>query len=181
MNVIPAQADEPEIILFSSLSELTSYLGYPCTHGLFDAKQNKIYATKQSLAHEIAHFKDFKSRRMKSIGAMKTEEDKISAVLRNEMVAILYAWSRKPEPQDFLKHEKELLEAFYYCKDNQIIEGLKKELEDMSFKEIQALAETLSSPNFELYPKFKTLFHHYMDTAERELQVASRLLLDSHG
>jgi len=181
MDLIPAQADEPEIILFSSLSELTEHLGYPCTHGFFDPKKNKIYATKQSLAHEIAHFKDFRSGRMCSLGSLKDEEAKISAILRNEMVAILYAWSRKPEPQDFLKHEKEFLEAYYFCKETGLIIGFEKEIEAMSFKEIQFLAENLSSSSFVLYPKFKNLFHHYMDNAEREFQVTSRLIQDSQG
>lgn len=157
MERIPKNGDEPEIYLFESAKELSEYLGHACTHGMYDPQANRIYATWSSLPHEIAHYKDFQS------GKMKSEE--ISDRLRNELVAVLYSWQKQSNPNNFLQHEKEFLEAFYYLLET---DGLKldRPFEELSFKQIQSIADQLASHENPLVEKLVHLFGHYLDQAE---------------
>jgi hypothetical protein len=153
MEVIPHNGDEPEIRLFPTIADLRTHLGHAYTHGMYDPKTNTIYATWHSLPHELGHYKDFIS------GKMSYDPD---GQLRNELLAVLFAWQKHPDLHSFLSHEKEFLEAFYYMLEREIIK-FEKEFQKAAFSEIQEIANDLSKPEHPLYKKTKNLFKHYLE------------------
>jgi len=165
MERIPPNGDEPEIWLFERASDLREQLGHAQTHGMYDPKENRIYATWKSLPHEIAHFKDFKSGKMKKVSEIKNPEQKKEAQLRNEILAVIYAWQKKQDLDAFLTHEKEFLECLYYMIEKKLLE-IDRELEKLSFKELQNLAEKVATKENPLFEKIEALFAHYLDKGE---------------
>lgn len=156
MRCIEAQKKgEPEILLFENLEELQKELGHSVTHGLYDSQTNRIYATTASVAHELGHYKDRKSGRMILVNQNLSEDDREYAILRNELVAILYSWHKQAVVENFLPHEREVLELiFFYHPDF--------DFSHIQFSEIQDLAEELLKTNSKAFGRLKHLFKHYL-------------------
>lgn len=145
----------PKIYLYESLQELRDQLQYPYTHGLYEPEKNCIHATYDSLAHEIAHFKDYTS------GAWRNSPTE-TLPLRNELVAVLFAWKQHPKPSAFLKHEQEFLEWYFYMNESKKLPG-DPSLRSLSFKEIQKLADDITHSKTRSFQKPKKLFRHYLE------------------
>lgn len=154
----PQEPGDPEIYVFDSQEELQAYLGYPQVHGLYDSKQNKIYATWDSLAHEIAHYKDQRSGRFRNPDIYQKNE-KTFAHIRNEAVAILYAWQKSANPDQYLSFEKEFLEIVYFALENEAHSF--GELKTLRFSELQDLADWLCQEHHIWAGRLKHLFSHY--------------------
>jgi len=174
MKHIPPRETEPEIFLFESLEDLREELGHSHTHGLYDSVKNRIYATWDSLPHEIAHFKDFRSGKLRTIRKITDPKEKVRTLLRNEMLAVLYAWQKLAKPSSFLSYEKEFLEAVYYFIENQSASNMKS-LDHFSFSELQEFADKLASPEHPLFEKFKVLFSHYLDGTQESVVTITSL------
>ncbi|TVQ79085.1 MAG: hypothetical protein EA369_05805 [Bradymonadales bacterium] len=172
MKCFKASSEEPEILLFDSVDEIRKELGFVGTHGVFDPNEFKIYATLQSLPHEIGHYKDFRSGRMRPPHLEGSVETKNLARLRNEMVATLYAWKKTADPTFLLPYEREFIEWVYF----QIDRGHSlhtHELKDWSFSDIQDFVEHFIANKPTELKKLRTLFAHYLDRipSQPELQA----------
>lgn len=168
MHTIPADKDLPEIYLFESKEELEKYMESKNISGAFSAADNRVYATKESLAHELAHFKDHKSGKMPRPNATNSKEETTKALVRNEIVAVAYSWQKLGTPEILLKHEKEFLELYYFLHERRSLNNLKP-IEELSFAEIQSLAEELSDNSHPYFEKTKYLFEHYIDASHRQI------------
>lgn len=162
-SLIKATDSEPDIWLYDKASDLQAHWGYPAVNGFFDLATNTIHATRDSLAHEIAHFKDIQSGRF--VDWQKTSLslcDQTSAQIRNEVVAIVYAWRKNAEPEKFSKFEKELLELIYHILDTEHFPYDNRDLASLKFSEIQDLADWISKPERGFRPKLEQIFGHYI-------------------
>lgn len=158
---IKAEAGLPEIHLFESEKELQDYLGYAIPHGLYNSKEKLIYATPRSLAHEIGHYQDHMSGRMALVSPKIKGLAREQAILRNEIVATLYAWTRNPVPQHFFPHEKQFLEYVIF----QIEAGsLRIRLESCKLREIQDVAEEIAHPDSKHFKQCLEFFRHYLNS-----------------
>lgn len=166
MKVLPAQEGLPEIVLYDSLEELRKALGQPLTHGLYDKEQHRIHATAQSLAHEIAHFKDFKSGRLVSTESINDPAQRRRARIRNEMVAIIFAWIKTREVSVLPEHEKKFLEWLYLMIDSGRLTP-EEPLETMSFQSIQNFAERILNEAKDQERVLAQIFKHYLKEPER--------------
>lgn len=167
MHTIPAEKNLPEIYLFETRAELEEHLKSKNISGAFSSSENRIYATKESLAHELAHYRDFQSGRMPKLHAESPEIEKTKALVRNEIVAVSFAWQKLGNPDTLLKHEKEFLELYYFLHDRRSLKNLRP-IEEMSFDEIQNLADELSDEAHPYFEKTQYLFKHYLDASHRQ-------------
>jgi hypothetical protein len=159
---LKATATEPEIYLFEDVVELQRELGFSGTHGAFDPAHKIIYATPQSLAHELAHYKDHLSGGYRSPHLLSQSDAKDRARLRNEIVAVLFSWQKMASPEFLLAHEKEFLTWFHFQLDKNKLSP-PKDFKEWKFKEIQNSAEDLTAENSEHWNKLKVIFAHYLN------------------
>ena len=155
-------AEQPEIYLYESIEELRSVLGYPHVHGLYEPSKNRIHATPISLAHELAHFKDHLSGDFKDPENYQGEE-RIQAHIRNEAVAILYAWLKQAQTKNFLDYEKEFLDLAYFASSSLTP---PKDINLFKFSDIQKFIDWLCSPEHSWYPRLRKIFEHYWKEKE---------------
>ena len=155
-------AEQPEIYLYESIEELRSVLGYPHVHGLYEPSKNRIHATPISLAHELAHFKDHLSGDFKDPENYQGEE-RIQAHIRNEAVAILYAWLKQAQTKNFLDYEKEFLYLAYFASSSLTP---PKDINLFKFSDIQKFIDWLCSPEHSWYPRLRKIFEHYWKEKE---------------
>lgn len=161
-TLIHGQGHEPDVYLYDTVEELRQELGYPFVSGLFDDEANVIHATRESLAHEIAHFKDKKSGRYLNWQELKSPEERRRAQIRNELVAILYSWKKMAEPQFFHAFEQEILELFYYQIDQGFLPERAGQLSDLTFSDIQDFAELWLQNSSANLAKLESCLSHYL-------------------
>lgn len=171
-TIIHGQGDEPDIFLFDEVTELQKELGYPRVEGLYEAQKNVIYATRESLAHEIAHYKDLKSGRYIDWQSLSRTQDRQTAQIRNELVAILYAWKKSGKTRDFKDFEKEVIEFFYFQIEQSRIGPHFENLDEVSFSQIQDIAEEFAQPDFPGRDRLKQLLEHYIQLSESVMKYS---------
>lgn len=162
MRKFPADGQLPEIWLFESPAELRECLGHASSYGAYFPEENRIYALESSLAHEVAHFKDHKSGRMKNPRELPDPKSRRKARLRNEIVAILYSWQKTAQVENLKAHEKSFLEWFYFLLENKKLTLPKDEFENLHFSELQEIAERLVTESSEWSIQLEVFFEHYL-------------------
>ncbi|MBN8554192.1 MAG: hypothetical protein J0L93_02010 [Deltaproteobacteria bacterium] len=178
MIEIPRNGDTPLIKLFQSLKELQTHTGETTFHGIFDANQNMILATIDSVAHEIGHYKDFRSGKLKNVSDIQDAQLRISARMRNEIVAILFASSRAGDGGTSIDYEIDFISwlDFQRSREKNFGPSSSKKLSDLKFNEIQELADWLSIPTQIWFKKLQLIFKNYLNN-ERELMTYGRARL----
>ncbi len=174
-TIIPSQEGLPEIHLFSSVKELREQLGHAYTHGLYDKEKNRIYATYESLSHEIAHFRDYVSGQMPSPDSISDPVTRRRARIRNEIVAIMFSWIKTREISKLPEHEKRFLEWLYFMIDSGRLTP-DEPLELMSFKKLQSFAERIMNEAQEQERVLVEIFKHYLKEEERPTGPSERNL-----
>lgn len=165
--VIPSQNGQPVVRIFESLQELEQETGQSGYHGLFDANTNTILATADSVAHEIGHYLDFKSGLLKNVTEISDPTKKKEASLRNEIVAILFAYTKCGEGGTCLTYEARFLEWLAFTrKSKEFGPSAEKNLSELTFKEIQELATWLVSSEHSWFERLEFFFKGYL-TDER--------------
>jgi len=166
MIEIPGVNGEPTIKIFNELSELRSHCGEKLTHGFFDPQQNLIMATVASVAHEIGHYRDYRSGRIKNISEIKDSEERIRRRIRNEIVAILFSYQRVGDQYGLLHYERDFIEwaAFQWAQSPSFKEWTFKasHLSKLSFTHIQDLAEWLVQPDHSWKNQLQRIFGAYL-------------------
>lgn len=163
MKVIDRLApDQPEIYLYESIEELRNALGYPHVHGIYEPSKNRIHATPISLAHELAHFKDHLSGNFKDPENYQGEK-RIQAHIRNEAVAVLFAWLKQAQPKNFLDYEKEFLDLAYYAANTL---NPPKDINCFKFSEIQSFIDWLCLAEHSWHQRLRKIFEHYWKEKE---------------
>jgi len=169
MHRLKPDADAPQITLFDDQNELCQELGAVGSHGYFDPATNTIYATPQSLPHEIAHFKDFKSGRMLRPEEITDPEGRDRARIRNEIVAVLYAWKKNADVRILLKHEKLFLDWFHYVLEKGQI-PFEDNFKSWRFQLIQDCSDWLVSADNTDFLRLAGFFHHYLESTPLALR-----------
>jgi len=163
MREIEARADEPKIQICESLAELEQITGLRNIHGFFDAEKNLIVATSDSLAHEVAHFKDYRSGRMLFLSQISDPLQRVEAKLRNEIVAILFAYTKSGTGGASLSYEHQFMRwlEFIRASETALPHG-DTSLSNLKFSQIQDLAETLCQHHHAWFARLEILFGSYL-------------------
>ena len=160
---IPSERGEPIIKIFESLEELKAETGQSACHGFFDAKANTILATADSVAHEVGHFLDFKSGGLKDPSKEKDPQKKAAVALRNEIVAVVFAFAKCGEGGTSLNYEIRFMEWLHYSrKSGDFGPHPQKNLSEFSFSEIQALANWLVQIEHAWFDRLSHFFRTYL-------------------
>lgn len=175
--IIPAEGDHPTIKVFESLDELARETGQSVCHGFFDVRAYTIMATADSVAHEIGHFLDIKSKKFKDLSKATSLSEKIEASLRNEIVAVLFAYSKCLEGGTSLSYETQFIEWLKHSRKHlDFGPHPKKELSKFSFREIQDLAEWLTDPKQSWFKRLTHFFRSYLADEARILTYGQKSL-----
>jgi hypothetical protein len=174
MLEIPGVNGEPTIKIFDNISELQKHCGEKLTHGYFDPRQNLIIATVASVAHEIGHYRDFKSGRMKLIPEELSSEERVRLRIRNEIVAILFAYQRVSDQYGLLPYEREMIEwiVFHWERSKPFAKwrAHAAHVSQLRFEEIQDLSDWLLQPEHNWGEKLRKIFYAYLKT-ENEMMT----------
>lgn len=171
VDVPPQKEGEPYLKLFSTYEEMSRVTGQKHSHGYFDPQTNTVVATLDSCAHEIGHFRDFKSGRMRMVDLQATPLARAQGRMRNEIVAILFAFQRVPSNPNLLPYEREFLEWFQFMLSRKRLESwmrpevVQKRLPDWSLSDLQDVAEFLIKEDSEWFEKLEYIFRHYLQDA----------------
>ncbi len=167
MVEVPAQGDEPRMRLFESLDELAGETGQNVSHGYFDATQNMIVATLDSCAHEVGHYRDWKSGRMAFIKPEDSALIRAQKRMRNEIVAILFAYQKVPSHPGLLDYEKNFLEWFLFTLKRNTFEKFsrpeicRRPFDQWMLSDIQDMAEWLVREDHGWFERLEFIFRHY--------------------
>lgn len=176
MVEIPGINGEPTIKIFDDLKELRSQCGEKLTHGYFDPSQNLILATVASVAHEIGHYRDFKSGKMKPLSSLLSSEDRSNQIIRNEIVAILFSYQRVSDRYGLITYERDFIEWVVYQWDRAKEFGLWKSkaahVSQLKFGDLQDLAAWLVEPQHPWADQLKIMFATYLKS-ETEIMMYS--------
>ncbi len=161
---IPPLGDQPTIIVFDSPQELQAETGQSLCHGLFDPKKNTILATADSVAHEIGHYLDFKSGQFRIVSSHFSSEEKISARLRNEIVAILFAYAKVGEGGTSLSYEWQFVKWLMFMRANVNRFGPHTDisLNNLKLEQIQEIADWLTNHEHPWFARLKFFFGSYL-------------------
>jgi hypothetical protein len=164
MIEIPRNGDIPLIKLYHDLDELQRETGQTVFHGIFDANKNMILATIDSVAHEIGHYKDFRSGKLINILEISDPMERVSARIRNEMVAIIFASSRAGDGGTSLEYEINFLSWLDYQRSHEKKFGphFDKEISSLKLNEIQELSDWLSAPTQSWFERLQIIFKSYL-------------------
>lgn len=172
---IPPQGGQPTIKVFDSLDELQSETGQRTCHGFFDARSNTIFATADSIAHEVGHFLDVKSGKFKDPDRLQSSIEKIEACLRNEIVAVLFAYTKCGEGGTSLIHEARFIEWLRFSRKAQAFgPSPEASLGDLDFKQIQELGTWISASEHPWFDRIKTFFKTYLVDEAKILTYAHK-------
>lgn len=171
---IPSEAGMPAVKICNSPEEVQSEANIKLCHGFYDPQRNLIIATADSVAHEIGHFRDIKSGRFKKISTdasgLNTERlaaascrDTIADKMRNELVAILFAFSKCGIGGTTLEHEYKLMSwiQFQHSK-NQFERFNSKPISNWTLGEIQDATEWIVRPEHAWRERLEFLFKGYL-------------------
>jgi len=168
---IPSEKGQPTIRVFESLEEFHTETKQSVCHGFFDTKANMILATADSVAHEIGHYLDLKSGAFKNPDKETHPVKKIKACLRNEIVAILFAFTKCGDGGTSLSYELQFLQWLqFFRKAERFGPQPEKEISDFGLKEIQNLADWLVKPD---HPWFNRLCHFFQTYLATEQNIST--------
>jgi hypothetical protein len=174
MLEIPGVNGEPTIKIFDDVSELQKHCGEKLTHGYFDPRQNVIIATVASVAHEIGHYRDFRSGRMKPFQEALSSEERARLRIRNEIVAILFAYQRVSDQYGLLPYEREFIEwiVFHWDRSKSFADWKQRapHVAQLKFEQIQDLGDWLLKPEQDWGKRLRKIFHAYLRT-ENEMMT----------
>lgn len=161
---IPPRGDDPQILIFDSAEELQKETGQSVAHGYFDPKSNSIFATADSVAHEIGHYLDFKSGRLKSAANHLSVEQKTAFRLRNEVVAILFAYAKCGDGGASLPYEYQFIKWLRFMRTEVERFGPHHEtpMEKLKLAEIQNLADWLTDHEHPWFERLRHFFQTYL-------------------
>jgi len=180
MVVVEPKEGEPRLKLFESLDELRRETGQAHTHGYFDPATNTIVATIESCAHEIGHWKDFQTGRMKMVNDQLPPSQKAQNRMRNEIVAILFGAQKVKLGAHALDYEKAYLEWFDFMlyrkrfEDFMRPEVLAKTFKDWTLSEIQDFADWVVKEEHEWFERLEFIFRHYLQDAHLTLTYSKK-------
>lgn len=174
MFQIPREGETPLIRLFSSLEEMKNETGRKFSHGTFDPTTNTILATLDSLAHEIGHYRDFRSGRLRNPSLMSNSQARIEARLRNEIVAILFASTKIGDAGTSLPYEIEFMTWLEFMRKKDFGPHSGATLKDLQLSQIQDLAEFLADANSGWFEKLEYLFRDYLGSEHEVLTYAPK-------
>ncbi len=161
--VEPQKPGEPRLQLYESIQELRKDTGQKVSHGYFDAANNTVVATLYSVAHELGHFHDYRSGKMKVIASIKNKTEKSSARIRNEIVAILYARSKVKAKEHFLDYEQEFLDWFLFNRASKTFGPHPEfEIENLKIEKIQEISDWVVLKDRPWLEKLRHIFRHYL-------------------
>jgi len=177
---VPPIGDEPRMKLFRSFEELRLETGEKLTHGYFDPQTNTIVATLESCAHEIGHFKDFKSGRLRAASLKDSPSSRAESRIRNEIVAVLFSAQKiKPGPH-LLRYEADFLDWFFFAQDRKHFdifarpEFLSQPLKEWKFSDVQDFADWVVKEEHAWFERLEFIFRHYLQSEHITLTYSSR-------
>jgi hypothetical protein len=163
MLQIPREGDTPLIKLFQNVEELQRETGQRVFHGIFDPTTNTILATIDSVAHEVGHYRDLKSGRLRNISAITEPHKKMEARLRNEIVAILFASSKCGDAGTSLPYEIDFLSWLDFTrKQSAFGPAAELEMKDLKLNQIQDLADYIADSSQPWFEKLEYIFRQYL-------------------
>lgn len=163
MIQIPRDGDTPLIKLFQTLEELQRETGQKVAHGFYDPTTNTILATIDSVAHEIGHYRDLKSGRIKNVTEIQDTAKRIEARIRNELVAILFASAKCGGGGAHFGYEVDFLVWLDFMRGQESFGPHSgTHIKDLKLSEIQDLADFLADQNQQWFSKLEYIFRHYL-------------------
>lgn len=163
MIQIPREGDTPLIKLFQTIEELQRETGQKVFHGIYDPKSNTIMATIDSVAHEVGHYRDLRSGRLRNIQEISNQEKRIEARIRNEIVAILFASSKCGDAGTAIPYEIEFMTWLDYTRARSTHwPHATKSLKDLKLNEMQDLADFVSDSHQPWFEKLEFIFREYL-------------------
>ena len=163
VRTVSPTGSEPTLQIFDTLTELRSTTGHQGYHGFFDPRQNTIIATADSLPHEIGHYRDFKSGRMANTSTLLDKKLRAEGRIRNEIVAILFAYSKVGEGGTALEYEYRLIQWIEFMRKDQCFgPHTSKDLKEFTLSEIQDFAEWVVMHEHPWYARLEYLFRAYI-------------------
>jgi hypothetical protein len=162
-RVIPPLKDEPTIKVFDTIQELTADTGYQGYHGIYDPKANMILATADSLPHEIGHYRDYRSGRMRIVSRIEDPLLRAEARLRNEIVAIMFAYAKVGEGGTSLEHEYRFLQWIEFMRKGKTFgPHCAKKFNQFTLGEMQDFAEWLVMHEHPWFSRLEYMFRSYL-------------------
>lgn len=158
----------PIIKICENPDEIQAIAGQRFCHGVYLPASNTIVATADSIAHEIAHFRDIQSGSFINTLAMNQTDDLRGAKMRNEIVAILFSFQKCGPGGAHLPREKKFID---WIKFNwkQIFEHYstvskpsKTLLNELSFNELQSLSSWIVRDNQPWREQLEFYFRSYL-------------------
>jgi hypothetical protein len=168
MVEVEPKEGEPRLRLFESLEELRRETGETHTHGYFDPATNTIVATLDSCAHELGHWKDYQSGRMRMVQPALDGLERAQSRMRNEIVAILFAAQKVTPGPQLLDYERNFCDWFLFMLKKQKFsdfmrpEVLSKTFSAWSFSEIQDFSEWVVKEHHDWFERLEFIFRHYL-------------------
>lgn len=166
--------------IFRSFEELRLETGEKLTHGYFDPETNTIVATLDSCAHEIGHYRDFKSGRLRRILPTDSPTARAQGRMRNEIVAILFAAQKvSPGPQ-LLRYERDFIEWFLFSVEKKQFDAfvkpeiLAQPLKNWALSDIQDLADWVVKEEHPWFERLEFIFRHYLQDEHITLTYSSK-------
>ncbi len=165
MKELRLSADEPLIQLCENQAELEALCGCKGLHGFFDPERNLIVSTADSLAHEIGHYRDYRSGKMKRASDISDPLERAEIRLRNEIVAVLFAYSKAGEGGVAQAYEFEFIRWCESLIQNEpALKKFSKDLKKISFIEMQEIAEILANSSKNWFARLEFLFASYLQS-----------------
>ncbi len=161
-------AGYPRIHVCESLAELEKLTGLKLCHGFFDPQKFEIYATADSIAHEVGHVKDISSGLYRSPAQEVDALGRATALLRNETVAILFAYSKMGIGAANLPHEVKLVDwLLFETKRKSFAKDIQ--FESASMSAIQNFAQWLVEPEHAWRRHLEFIFRGYLINEQETL------------
>ena len=158
----------PRIHVCQNAEEMEKISGIKLCHGFFDPKKFEIYATADSIAHEVGHVKDISSGLFRSASTDLDSSQRATWLMRNEAVAIFFAFSKVGIGGANLPHEAHLINWIEFQTKKKSFEKLC-DLKNASFDEIQKFASWLTEPAHSWRKHLEFIFRAYLINEQETL------------
>lgn len=160
---IPTLNGMPTVKIFNSQQEIEAETHIKLCHGFYDPSKNLILATADSVAHEIGHFRDIRSGKFKELCANQSRNDVIEAKMRNELVAILFSYSKCGIGGTTLEHEYKLMSwLLFQHQKNHLGDFNQKPIQEWTLTEIQDASDWLVKHEHPWRERLEFLFKGYL-------------------
>ena len=147
------------------MEEIETIAGQKFCHGVYLPASNTIVATADSIAHEIAHFRDIQSGKFMNPLSMTTEEDRRAAKIGNENIAILFSFQKCGHGGAHLQHEKRFTDWIQFnwpsiSKDYPSV--AKSNLHELKFSDLQSFSSWLVEQKHPWREQLEFYFRSYL-------------------